>query len=218
MKHYRVSLFLLVAALSSAGCGSPNKTAKQPSPTATAAGSATSASNSTLPADLNAFLNQYALTAADLPPGYAVAGQVELANEQATSGYADPQAVAKEIHDTGRQGGIAQQVLSPTADAGQIGLTIESFKDADGAKQWVNKLPTPPSSLKSTPANLPQQLGEQSNATHWTQGDTAGYVVNFRRGRLVFGLGISAPNGKESLEPLIALAKKLDDKAKRQAS
>lgn len=171
-----------------------------------------------LPANVAAALDAYALTQSDLPPGYAVAGKVQLPNDQAATGYADQQQALQRIQATGRVGGIAQQVLPPSAGVGQIGVSIDAFKDANGAHDWVSNPPAYPPSLKVEPAKLPQQLGEQSTAIHWTQNGSGGYVINFRRGRIVFGLGLSAPVGKESLDPLLQIAHALDVKAMKQAS
>jgi len=172
----------------------------------------------TITPDVAALLDRFSLTPAELPSGYAALGKVLLPNDQATLGTADPQATLKQIQQTGRQGGVAQQVIGPGLDSGQIGVSVEVFKDPSGAQQWVARPPDFDQTYRTSAAALPDPLGEQSNAVHWTQGNMGGYVVNFRRGRLVFGLGLSAAAGKESLDPLLSIARRLDEKAKQQTN
>ena len=226
MNRRRLALIPLAAALLMTGCGSGKGPAQKtpatstPTQSAALAGAPTPApplAIPTLPPDLAATLKKYALTLGDLPSGYALGVEQQLPNATASQGFADPAAVVTEIQRSGRQGGIAQQILSTTG-AGNLGVTIEAFKDASGAQDWVAHPPAYPASMNATPANLPEQLGEQANAIHWTQSGSAGYVINFRRGRFVFGLGLSTAPGNESLNALMPLAKALDAKAQKQTS
>ena len=180
--------------------------------------SAPSAATATVPADAISILQRYALTQADLPGGYTVGQLAQVPNDQDSNDYADHQAASKEIQQTQRQGGIGQQVLFTGADTSQIGVSIELFKATSGAQQWLVHPPAFPSSLQTTPATLTQKFGDQTTALHWTQGSVAGYVISFRRGRVVFGLAIAAAAGKESLDPLLPLAESLDNKAKKVGS
>jgi len=225
MNQARRAIILASAALLLSACGG-GKAAVRRAPAATAThASATAAAPTppplgavpTLAPDLAATLKSYALALGDLPSGYSLGVQQELPNATASQGYADPAAVAKEIEQSGRQGGIAQQVFSATS-GGELGVTIEAFKDAAGAQAWVAHPPPYPASMNATPATLPAPLGEQDAAIHWTQDGNSGYVINFRRGRFVFGLGLSAPAGTESLNALLPLAQALDAKAKKQTS
>lgn len=226
MNRNQIMVIVPTAALLFAACGSgkgvagktpaPNPTQGRATTTSTAA-APPAAAVPTLSAGLTDTLKKYALTPADLPSGYALGLQQQLPNETASAGFADPAAVVKEIQQSGRQGGIAQQVISTTG-AGEMAVTVEAFKDAAGAQDWVAHPPAYPPSMNATPATLPQQLGEQSTAVHWTQDGNGGYLVSFRRGRFVFGLSLGAPSGKESLDALLPLAKSLDANALKQSN
>lgn len=173
---------------------------------------------SSLPPDVDALLRRYALDQADLPAGYSTGFLSEVPNDQALDGYADPISAQKELTAVGRQGGLAEQVLPPSGVASSIGISIEVFNDAAGAQQWATNPPALPDELSPTPADPTQQIGDAISAVHWTQGAQSGYVLSFSRGRVVFGIGIAASTGQESLAPALDLALILDQKALAQSS
>jgi hypothetical protein len=211
---------LTAAALLLVACGSGKGTSRNTAPTPAKQSAGTPSAAAAIPTltpDLASTLQKYTLAAGDLPSGYSLGVEQQLPNETASQGFADPAAAAKLIQQSGREGGIAQQVFT-TSSASELGVTVEAFKDAAGAQDWIAHPPVYPASMHVTAATLPQPLGEQSSAIHWTQNGSSGYVVNFRRGRFVFGFGLSAPTGQESLDAVLPLAKALDQKAQRQAS
>jgi hypothetical protein len=163
-------------------------------------------------------LKRYAFSQSDLPSGYGAGGLVEVPNQQAAFDYGDPQAAQHEIADTGRQGGLGQQIFPPAGVAGSIGVSIESFKDAAGAKHWAAEPPGMQAGLNATPVDPGGSFGEASSAVHWNQGAQSGYVLNFSRGRIVYGVGLAAPSGQESLAPVQELARSLDQKASKQSN
>lgn len=215
MRH-RILVLVILPLFMLTGCLS-TQPARQKSPTPSPAAQAPP--GATVPPDVMAVLTRYVLTSPDLPSGYTLGFQTPLSNAQTIGGYADPQAALKEIQSTGRQGGIAQQVFSTTPDS-TLGVSIEIFSANSGAQQWLLHPPALPAAVQTTATDLPQQLGEQSTALHWTESknNLAGYIVSFRRGRVVFGLAVSFPAGKESLDPLLAIGKQLDDKAQKQST
>jgi len=170
---------------------------------------------SSLPQGLAAALGRYTLTTADLPDGYRAGGVVEVPNDVAAQSYADPPKAILEIQQTGREGGLGQQVFSPPGQPGDIGVTVEIFPDAAGAARWATEPPDMVPDLSPKPAAMTQAPGEHASATHWQQGATGGYVLSFNRGPVVLGVGISAPLGQESLDVALDLARRLDEKAKQ---
>lgn len=216
MRH-RIPVVAILPLVILTGCLS-TQPARQKSPTPSPAAQAPA--GATVPPNVMAVLTRYVLTLPDLPSGYELGVQRPVSNSEAIGGYADPQAALKEVQSTGRQGGIAQQVISTTPGSSPMGVSIEIFAANSGAQQWLLHPPALPPILQTTATDLPQQLGEQSTALHFTESknNLAGYIVSFRRGRVVFGLGVSAPAGKESLESLLAIGKQLDDKAQKQST
>lgn len=217
----KVQLLLpVLAAAVCVACGTGRHTTRPSAPGAPTPASAAPEPSppSALPAGVASTLRTYSFTQDDLPAGYTVGGTLEVPNDQAAVDYADPQAALKEIQETGRVGGIGQQVLSPPGAPGQIGVSIESFPDAAGAARWAAEPPSLPPSLDPSTTALDKAPGEHASAVHWQQGAKAGYVVSFSRGRIVFGVGISAPAGQESLDVALDLARRLDQKAKSLSS
>jgi hypothetical protein len=212
--------FALMAALLAA-CHN-GRSATHPSQPKALAGAATSTATpappSTLPPDVLAVLKRYSFRQADLPEGYAAGGTLEVPNQQAVLDYGNPKAAEQEIAETGRQGGLGQQVFPPPTVTGSIGVSIEVFKDEAGARRWAADPPAMQANLNPTPVDASGPFGEASSATHWTQGAKSGYVLSFSRGRIVYGIGIEAPTGTESLTPAQELARSLDQKAQRQSN
>jgi hypothetical protein len=171
-----------------------------------------------LPPDVSNLLRSYALVQSDLPDGYTVGLIVDVPNEAALSGYADPQAAQQEMSDAGRIGGIGEQIFPPSDVAASAGISIELFKDTGGAQQWVSQPPALPAEMNPTAADTSQSVGEAMSAIHWTQGGQSGYILNFSRGRIAFGIGVAAPTGQESLDTAFTLAQLLDQKAQQQSS
>jgi hypothetical protein len=220
MKSFQTLGIAVVTTFALVGCrgpllshrsGLPRGIAGQaPTPTPTAP--------STLPSDVLTLLQRYTLAQSNLPDGYSAGGIVEVPNQQAATDYADPQAALQEIAETGRQGGLGQQVFPPPSASGTIGVSIEIFKDPQGAQRWASQPPPLPDSLKPTSVDAGQVAGEASSVTHWTQGSQSGYVLSFSRGRIVYGIGIAAPTGQEVLDPLQTLARGLDQLAQQQSN
>ncbi|HLZ68953.1 MAG TPA: hypothetical protein VKV26_03485 [Dehalococcoidia bacterium] len=153
------------------------------------------------------------LTAGDLPAGYSVGGlSGRQSNEQAITGYADPQAVLKLFNDTGRLDGFIQQISSPDSASG-VGVSIEVWKDEAGAKLYFDQFPSPPAEVKPQPFTLAQPLGDQSTAYHYTIGAGGGTSIAWRRGRVLLGVGEPAAS-QAALDHLLQIAALLDAKAK----
>jgi hypothetical protein len=167
---------------------------------------------------VSSLLRSYALSQSDLPSGYTTGIVVEVPNDSALSGYDDEKAARQEMEEVARQGGIGQQLFPPGNVAASMGVSIEVFKDAAGAKRWASNPPSLPAGLNPTAADPQEQIGDAISATHWTQGGQSGYVLSFSRGRVVFGIGVSAPTGHESLTPALDVAQKLNQKAQRQSN
>ncbi len=188
-------------------------TTAAPATSASTATSAPSAAGGGGSASASELIDQIKLTAADLPSGFglgALSGQQS--NEQATTGYADPQAVLKLFNDTGRQDGYIQQITSPDSGSG-IGVSIEVWGDAAGAKAFFDQFPSPPADVKAQPFTLPQPLGDQSFAYQYALGAGSGTSIAWRRGRVVLGIG-EAASGQAALDHLLQIAAILDAKAK----
>ncbi len=199
-----------------AGASGPNGS---PARVTGAGATAPAATPSTgLPPEVSNALRRYALDQSDLPIGYSTGLLIDVPNEAALSGFADPQAAQQELTSAGRLGGIGQQIFPPSSVASSAGISIELFKDAAGAQQWVTQPPALPADMDPMPADTSQTIGETMSAIHWSQGGQSGYVLNFSRGRVAFGIGIAAPSGQESLDPAFALAELLDQKAQQQSS
>jgi len=150
--------------------------------------------------------------------GYNLGGLLEVPNQQAATDYADPRAAEQEMRDTGRQGGLGQQIFPPASVSGTVGLSIELFDDPKGARVWASRPPSMPAALSPTTVDVERPIGDAISALHWTQGAQSGFVLSFSEGRVVYGLGIAAPVGQESLAPLQLLAQSLDQKAKQQSN
>jgi hypothetical protein len=119
--------------------------------------------------------------------------------------------VLKLFTDTGRQDGYIQQVNSPDGGSG-IGVSIEVWQDAAGAKAYFDQFPQPPAEAKAQPFALPQPLGEQSFAYRYAAGAGSGTSIAWRRGRVVLGVGETA-SGQAVLDHLQQIAALLDAKA-----
>jgi hypothetical protein len=212
MKLLRLLPFVVLL-LSSACHASPRSSA--PGSRASSPASATAAAGTSLPQGVASKLGRYAFSVADLPDGFRAGGVVEVPNDVAAQSYADPPKAIQEIQQTGRQGGLGQQVFSPPGQPGDIGVTVEIFPNASGAARWAAEPPDLPPDLSPQPAQMSEPPGEHASATHWQQGRTGGYVLSFNRGAIVLGVGISAPLGQESLEVALDLARRLDKKAQQ---
>ncbi len=192
------------ASATSAATAAPATSAATAAPSA-ASGAGSSASASDL-------IDQIKLTAADLPSGFNIGAlSGHQSNEQAITGYADPQAVLKLFNDTGRQDGYIQQISSPDSGSG-IGVSIEVWGDAAGAKAFFDQYPSPPADVKAQPFTLPQPLGDQSYAYQYALGAGSGTSIAWRRGRVVLGVG-EAASGQAALDHLLQIAAILDAKA-----
>jgi len=183
-----------------------------PAATATSAPAASAASGARSAASAGDLIDQIKLTAADLPSGFNVGGLAgHQPNQQAITGYADPQAVLKLFNDTGRQDGYIQQISSPDTGSG-IGVSIEVWGDEAGAKAFFDQYPSPPADVKPQPFTLPQPLGDQSYAYQYALGAGSGTSIAWRRGRVVLGVG-EAASGQTVLDHLLQIAAILDAKA-----
>jgi hypothetical protein len=190
--------------------GATSAATPAPATAATAAPSAASGAGSS--ASASDLIDQITLTAADLPSGFGVGGlSGHQSNQQAITGYADPQAVLKLFNDTGRQDGYIQQITSPDSGSG-IGVSIEVWGDAAGAKAFFDQYPSPPAEVKAQPFTLPQPLGDQSYAYQYALGAGSGTSIAWRRGRVVLGVGEPA-SGQAALDHLLQIAAILDAKA-----
>lgn len=209
----------VAAAICLAGCRAPSRS-QAGSATAAKTASATPAATppSSLPPGVLTTLRHYALVQNDMPAGYATGGILEVPNDQAASDYADPQQAKQEIGETGRQGGLGQQINGPPSVAGTLGLSIELFKDPAGAQRWASQPPPSPAALQMAPVPNSPSFGDASSVLHWSQGAQSGYVLSFSRGQVVYGLGIQAPSGQESLDPLETLAQSIEQKLKQQSN
>jgi hypothetical protein len=170
---------------------------------------------SLLPPSVLSTLRRYSLSQADMPDGYSAGGVLEVPNQQAANDYADPNQAMQEMSDTGRQGGLGQQLFGPGSVVGTLGLSIELFKDAAGARKWATQPPSSPPALQMVTAPADRTFGDASSVMHWSQGAQSGYVLSFSEGPIVYGLGLQAPTGQESLAPLDTLAQNIERKAKQ---
>jgi len=132
-------------------------------------------------------------------------------NEAAVGGFDNPNAVLKQLNDTGRQGGYVQSLTSVDGPGGAF--TVDIWKDAAGAKSYFDQFPRPPQGITFQEIQLPQPLGEQSFAYEYRLNGQTGYSLAWRRGRIILGLGLQYFPGKESLDKVLALAMQLDQKA-----
>jgi len=149
-----------------------------------------------------------------MPDGYTAGGVLEVPNEQAANDYPDSNQAMQEMTETARQGGLGQQLFGPGSMAGTLGLSIELFKDAAGAQRWASEPPPSPPALQMAPVSADRRFGDASSVMHWSQGAQSGYVLSFSEGPIVYGLGLQAPAGQESLAPLETLAQSIEQKAK----
>lgn len=207
---------LLASAMIACGGGSHASKAVATPPTATPR--AIAGTPQTFSPQVATTLHKYELGQADLPDGYSIGLTIDVPNEQASLDTADPQAARKEVQETGRLGGLGQQVQLPAGEASTIGVSIELFPDAKGAQRWATDPPPLPSAMSPTPVKLDQPPGDHASAVHFVDGANAGYVLSFSRGTVVYGIGVSAPKGKESLNTALDLARRLDQKAQRLSS
>jgi hypothetical protein len=211
---------LTVAALAALSCRSAARDgAIQRSTSAAATGSATPPVNppSILPAGVLQTLRRYAITQVDLASGFTAGGVLEIPNEQAASDYADPEDAARELREVGRSGGLGQQVFPPGGDPSQIGVSIELFSEPSGAMRWASAPPDLPAAINPSPVRLDRPPGDGASGIHWERGTQAGYVVNFSRDRVAYGIGVTAPTGKESLETALDIARRIDQRIQSQA-
>jgi hypothetical protein len=165
------------------------------------------------PPDVVTLTDQVRLKITQLPRDFGY-GQFQAyqSNQQAVSGYDDPQGVLARMNATGRRGGILQQIITPLNPTG-AGITVEVWKDAAGAKQYFDQYPRPEKSLKYQVIDPPRQVGDQTFAIRYELGGNVGYVISWRRGRLILGVGDQFQPGKESLDELMALVDLLDKNA-----
>jgi hypothetical protein len=165
------------------------------------------------PSDVVRITNDLRLTAADLPSGVRPGPlQGTLSNQAAAVGFASPTAVVDLMQQTGRLGGIAQG-LATTDGATAAGVSIEVWKDAQGAQQYFAHYPQPEGPAQITRLSLPQPLGDESFAYQIEQNGQLSYAVNWRRGRIILGVGETFPPSQASLGKTMAIALALDKKA-----
>jgi hypothetical protein len=166
------------------------------------------------PADVKDLTDQVKFKITQLPRGFSVGQFPEAfqANAQAVSGYENPQAVLDRMNATGRLGGILQQIITPLNPAG-AGITVEVWKDAAGAEAYFDQFPRPEPGVKYSEFTPPKQVGDQTFAIRYEVGGSVGYVISWRRGRLILGIGDAFPPGKESVDELMSLVDILDQNA-----
>ncbi|HZU77576.1 MAG TPA: hypothetical protein VFA70_12485 [Dehalococcoidia bacterium] len=207
-----------------AGCSSSSRSNSATAPTARTAPPAQTAliraatppaavTVAVQPSDVVRITNDLRLTAADLPPG-AQPGPLEgtLSNEAAAVGFASPTAVVTLMQQTGRLGGIAQALTTGDGATG-AGVSIEVWRDAQGAQRYFAQYPRPEGPGQITKITLPQPLGDESFAYQIEQNGQITYAVNWRRGRLILGVGERFPASQASLDKTLAIAQALDKKA-----
>lgn len=166
------------------------------------------------PKDVKDLTDQVHFTITQLPRGFAI-GPIPEAfqdNAQAVSGYDNPSAVFDRMNATGRLGGILQQITTPLNPAG-AGITVDVWKDASGAKTFFDQFPRPEAGVQYTDFTPPKPVGDQSFGIRYQIGGTVGYVLSWRRGRLILGIGDAFPAGKESVDELMTLVNLLDQNA-----
>ena len=143
-----IALFAILSTVCLVACRRSTAPARGPVATPTLTAVATPVS--ILPPGVLTTLRRYALVQNDMPASYTAGGLLEVPNEQAATDYADLQAAKQEIADTGRQGGLGQQIMGPPTVNGTFGLSIELFKDAAGAQRWASQPPASPPDLQMT--------------------------------------------------------------------
>ncbi|HEY8837472.1 MAG TPA: hypothetical protein VIO16_07300 [Dehalococcoidia bacterium] len=159
---------------------------------------------------LNQILDQAKLLASDLPSGFSLGSLAGFqANENSVTGYDDPQAVLQLMNSTGKMGGYIQQVITPNAANG-AGVSIEVWRDADGARTYFASFPKPESSIQYQMITVPGLADDVYAYQYKTNGGT-GYSIAWRRGRLIIGVGEVVKLG-ESVDPVLQLAKLIDQK------
>ncbi len=165
-----------------------------------------------LPPDVTRLVEEVKLKITELPREYGYGPFAAFqTNEAAVSGFDDPNAVLKQLNDTGRQGGFVQSLTNVGGQGGAF--TVDVWKDATGAKSYFDQFPRPPKGITFQEIQLPQPLGEQSFAYEYQLNGQTGYSLAWRRGRVILGLGLQYFPGKESLDKVMALAMQLDQKA-----
>jgi len=169
------------------------------------------------PAQVTDLTDMIRLRAGDLPQGFGL-GQFQAyqPNEAAVNGYENPQDVLSRMNATGRLGGLVQQITSPDSQGG-LGVTIDVWKDAAGAKTFFDQYPRPDPSITYKEITLPQPPGEQVFAIQASTNGQTAYSVSWRRGRLILGVGEIFPAGKESLDKLQPIIDLVDRKAQAAA-
>ncbi len=164
------------------------------------------------PADVTVIVDQVKLNLTELPREYSYGPfSTYQSNEAAVEGFDDPVGVLDRMRKTGRVGGFVQSLT--TSDGPGGAFTIDVWKDAAGATAYFDQYPKPPKSLTFQEVTLPQPLGDQSFAYQYQTNGRMGYVLTWRRGRLILGIGLQYFPGKESLDKITALATLLDQKA-----
>ena len=167
-------------------------------------GAAASASN------LIQILDQAKLLASDLPSGFSLGSLAGFqANENSVTGYDDPQAVLQLMNNTGKMGGYIQQVITLDAANG-AGVSVEVWKDAEGARSYFVNFPKPDPSLQYQVISVPGLADDVFAYQYKTNGGT-GYSIAWRRGRLIVGVGEVVKLGG-LVDPVLQLAKLIDQK------
>ncbi len=163
-------------------------------------------------ADVTDIVDQVKIRLAELPREYSYGPfSTYQPNEAAVQGYDNPAGVLDQMRKTGREGGFVQSLTDTDGPGGAF--TIDVWKDAAGAIAFFDQYPKPPGSLVHQEITLAQPLGEQSFAYQYQMSGRTGYVLSWRRGRLILGIGLQYFPGKESLDKITALAAQLDKKA-----
>jgi len=171
------------------------------------------ASADTITASASEAINRVKLSAADLPAGYGIGGmEGRQANYSAVAGYDDPQGVLERMNSTGRVDGYIQQITAAEAANG-VGVSIEVWSAASGAKTYFDQFPRPESDVKYEEITVPNAPGEQLFAYKYQVNGQTGYSISWRRGRLILGVGALTAGGTAALDKLMTLANVLDKKA-----
>jgi hypothetical protein len=165
-----------------------------------------------VPPDVSRLTEEVKLKITELPREYGYGPfSAYQTNEAAVGGFDNPNAVLKQMQDTGREGGFVQSLTNADGPGGAF--TVDIWKDATGARAFFDQFPKPDKSITYQEIQLPQPLGEQSFAYQYQTNGQPGYSLAWRRGRLILGLGLQYSSGKESLDKVMALAMLLDQKA-----
>lgn len=203
-------------AASSAAVATPRATAPpvQTGPVAEPTPDASLGTPQPVPKEVGDLADQAKLKITQLPRGFSIGPFPEAfqANAQAVSGYDKPQAVLDRMNATGRLGGILQQIITPLNPSG-AGVTVDVWKDAAGAKAFFDQFPRPEPGVSYSDFTPPRQVGDQTFAIRYQIGGSVGYVINWRRGRLILGVGDQFPAGKESVDELMTIVDLLDQNA-----